>query len=247
MQERLLDMFKSSIRSALHKMGLRLIRINHTFGLNPLIDIKLYYPDRTIATVVDVGANVGSFTREAAKNYPSAKVHAFEPIRSTYEELRRNTANFTNVVTHQLAIGNKHGKQLVYLQNCSEWNSIADAVNRPRGGAVTETVQVNTLNQLAVEIGFTEISLLKTDTEGYDIKVLSGASELLRSGVIGFVLSEAVFDRADTGHTNFFDLYDLLLPFGFHVFAVYDQTILPEQRHAGYCNVMFANNKHSII
>lgn len=40
--------------------------------------------------VVDIGANIGAFTLDAAMRYPAATVHAYEPDPRTCQALRRN-------------------------------------------------------------------------------------------------------------------------------------------------------------
>ena len=59
---------------------------------------------------------------------------------------------------------------------------------------------------------------------------------------MAFVLSEVAYDRNDRGHTNFFELHEFLGRFGFDLFAVYDQTVVPGRRIAGYCNALFASS-----
>jgi FkbM family methyltransferase len=232
---------KNLVKRVLGAVGLRVVRTDRTFGLNPLVDIAMYYPERPVATVVDAGANVGRFTAAAVRRYPDATVHAFEPVARTFRELRANVGRHRNVRLHHAALGGQEGEGVVVLQAHSEWNSLAPAVNTPRAGAASEVVRVLTLDRLAVEGHFRRIDLLKTDTEGYDLEVLVGAAGLLAAGAVGFVLAEAAFDRADRGHTNFFDLYDRLAGYGLRLFALYDQTVDPGERHAGYCNALFVN------
>lgn len=52
---------------------------------------------------VDLGANVGSVTRELAMH--AGHVHAFEPDPWAYAQLERNTDGLTNVTLHKAAAG----------------------------------------------------------------------------------------------------------------------------------------------
>ena len=47
-------------------------------------------PDVLSGDVVDIGANIGAFTLDAATRYPAATVHAYEPDPATCEVLQRN-------------------------------------------------------------------------------------------------------------------------------------------------------------
>ncbi|MBC7927997.1 MAG: FkbM family methyltransferase, partial [Bryobacteraceae bacterium] len=72
-------------------------------------------------------------------------------------------------------------------------------------------------NTLAVE----DISLLKTDTEGFDLDVLQGAESLLSAGRVFLVLVEVGFSDQDAGHTSFSAVRQLLEDFD--VIGFYDQ------------------------
>jgi hypothetical protein len=56
-----------------------------------------------------------------------------------------------------------------------------------------EIVEVKTIDSVVEEHGIERIDLLKIDTQGYDLEVLRGGTEALRSGVIGNVLVELNF------------------------------------------------------
>ena len=235
------ERLKSPVRRILGGLGMRIIRVDRTFGIDPILDMLTHYKDRSYRTVVDVGANVGTFTVKAAKQLPSARVLAFEPIRGTFDELVANTAGLRNVETFRLAVGDREGEATVFLQDHPEWNSLAAAVNCPRPGARAEVVGVKRLDSMFEEGLFKSIDLLKIDTEGFEVNVLGGAKSMLNAGVIGFILCEVAFDRDDKGHGNFFEIYDLLSRSNFRLFAFYDQTIVPRVRQAGYCNALFVS------
>jgi FkbM family methyltransferase len=55
-------------------------------------------------TVVDLGANVGSFSIWASLRWPNSVVHAYEPNPATFEILTRNTRRFPNIICHQQAV-----------------------------------------------------------------------------------------------------------------------------------------------
>ena len=125
------EVFKRPLRRMLSRAGFKLVRVERTFGLDPLVDINYYFPEKPIVTVVDVGACIGSFTVKVVKRLPGARVLAFEPIRSTFEKLESNTAALGNVRPFHLALGDREGEETMYLQDHSEWNSLAETVNRP--------------------------------------------------------------------------------------------------------------------
>jgi FkbM family methyltransferase len=232
-------MVKRAIKGALDKFGLKLVRTQHTFGLDCLSDIARLYPERKIATVVDVGANVGNFARGVIAAFPSARVHAFEPVDGTFRQLQENLRELPQITPYQMALGEAEGEATLHVQENSEWNSLTPGVNRPAADARAQVVRVRRLDDMAAEGLFGSIDLLKTDTEGYDVQVLRGATGLLGSGRIRFVLSEVGLDRKDTRHTNFFDLNDLLSQHGFTPLGFYDQCLAAYTDRMMFCNALF--------
>ena len=55
-------------------------------------------------TILDIGANVGSFTRWANLRWPDSTIHSFEPEPTTYETLVRNVDGLANVRTTRSAV-----------------------------------------------------------------------------------------------------------------------------------------------
>ena len=55
-------------------------------------------------TILDVGANVGSFSIWANLRWPNSTIHAYEPNPKTFEMLRRNVAQVGNIQTHNAAL-----------------------------------------------------------------------------------------------------------------------------------------------
>lgn len=232
-------MVKTAIKGALGKFGLKLIRTQHTFAWDCLADVARLYPEREISTVVDVGANVGNFARGVIGSFPSARVLAFEPVDGTFRQLQENLREYPQATPYQMALGDAEGEATLHVQENSEWNSLTPAVNRPAADAHAQVVRVRRLDDMADEGLFNSIDLLKTDTEGFDVNVLRGATGLLGSGRIRFVLSEVGFDRNDSRHTNFFDLNALLAEYRFTPIGFYDQCLAPYTDRMMFCNALF--------
>ena len=55
-------------------------------------------------TVLDMGANVGSFTMWANLRWPKSKIHAYEPDPGTFKILAANVESLSNVTCHNLAV-----------------------------------------------------------------------------------------------------------------------------------------------
>jgi FkbM family methyltransferase len=133
-------------------------------------------------TAFDAGANVGLFTVPLALAVGSqGRVLAFEPAPGTVARLRENLRRngLENVSVVEAALGAKRGSATLVLEADSAYNSTAPTPTAAAGGA---EVRVERLDDVWVEAGRPEVSVLKVDVEGAEVEVLAGAAELLRSG-----------------------------------------------------------------
>ncbi len=62
-----------------------------------------------VKTILDIGANVGFFSIAARADYPSAKIHAYEPNRRSFAFLKSNTEQL-GIDIYQEAVGADEGR-----------------------------------------------------------------------------------------------------------------------------------------
>lgn len=65
-------------------------------------------------TIVDMGANVGSFSLWANLRWPQSTIHAYEPHPETFAILSRNLAGLSNITCHNQAVYTGGKKQLFF-------------------------------------------------------------------------------------------------------------------------------------
>lgn len=128
-------------------------------------------------TVLDIGANIGFFTAHLSRLVgASGQVIAIEPNKENFQLLAENVRRnqLTNVVLHNLAVGENDGNAALYL---SDWNG---GMHRMYESvcctAATEIVPVVKIDNLIPEI---TIDLIKIDIEGYEYFALKGARNCL--------------------------------------------------------------------
>ena len=68
-------------------------------------------------SVVDIGANVGSFTIWAHMRWPNSTIHAYEPQPETYATLLRNVGGLPNVHCHDKAVYPDEASQLDFYSS----------------------------------------------------------------------------------------------------------------------------------
>lgn len=186
-------------------------------------EIKARLPSLQIGTVFDVGANVGQTAKAVSTAFPSATVYSFEPVSSTFDELQKNTSSMSNVRCFNMALGARDGSATMTAKPLSTSNSIAAT---PPGELAegTETVPVMTGARFCKREGIKQISILKIDTEGHDLDVVSGFIGLIQQHRINFVQVEASMNPYNKKHIAFRDFCGVLEPLGYVLFGIYDQV-----------------------
>ncbi|MDZ7378778.1 MAG: FkbM family methyltransferase [candidate division KSB1 bacterium] len=185
--------------------------------------------------VIDVGANVGTLTCQAAARVgPTGRVHAFEPhpllCRFLAENLELNS--FRNVVVHCCALGDSDGEvPFAYGGSDEAWYVGASSAVVRRlapGGSARIVVQVRRLDSF--DIGDGDIALMKVDVEGYEGLVLHGAQRTLeRCRAVVFEASDSLLARFGWSVPR---IVDMLSGQGFRVLrpVLHTSTVLPVDR-----------------
>ena len=129
--------------------------------------------------VLDCGANVGVYTREALKNGAKLVV-AIEPAPENIECLRRN---FKQEIAAGRVIVYEKGvwdKDEMLVMNVDPHNSAADSFIIHREGAVeTKQLPLTTIDKLVAELKLDRVDYIKMDIEGAEQRALLGGRETL--------------------------------------------------------------------
>ncbi|MEA2187975.1 MAG: hypothetical protein QOK16_2986 [Solirubrobacteraceae bacterium] len=172
---------------------------------------------------VDVGANEGQTAQLIASAFPAARIFSYEPVPATFEVLQRRYAGSPGIRCIQAAMGAKVGQAQITTGPITGQNTL---ITDAKPDQPTVEVPVTTLAVQAIEHGWNQIDLLKVDTEGYEVEVLDGGRQLLRDGLVRFVLVECDFVRRPTEPHGFFpDIYRFLDPLRYRVVAFYTAAV----------------------
>lgn len=141
--------------------------------------------------ILDVGANRGLWTREAFKYFPEARYTLVEP----QDELKANVQDLLDrgcKIEWINAGASDQPGTLPLTIAASDGSStfvITDRHGQPTG-AQQRAVPVRTVNEIVSSSDAGIPEMVKIDAEGFDLKVLAGASDLL--GRTDIILVEAV-------------------------------------------------------
>jgi FkbM family methyltransferase len=126
--------------------------------------------------LVDVGANIGAYSILAA-SLPGTRCIAFEPASDTYQLLAENVrlnGYESRVTVHRMAIGSEDG-EVSFTARLDTVNHVAAPTD---AGVAQEPVVLRRLDTVLMAETPT---VIKIDVEGYETRVIEGASQTLRS------------------------------------------------------------------
>jgi len=188
--------------------------------------------------IFDVGANIGQSTLWYLKSFPAAMVYAFEPLPSVYKTLASNVGKLENVICIQKAVGERN--EAIYIPSIkSETIQTIQVLGIACQDNQSDVkIDVLTIDRFVEQQGIPILSIIKTDTEGYDLDVLKGASGVLKQQRIKYVLSEVSIHESDSQHTNLFVLRDYLKVFGYSFCSFFD-GYHDENGRIPYFNALF--------
>jgi len=133
----------------------------------PIIKLPGYSP----TTIVDIGANVGATAIYLYSAYPNAKIYCYEPSHENFAYLKENTKQFEKIQVFPYGLFEKDCEIPLYK---GATNSAQNTVMVSREASkITESIKlVNTSGEMKRRY-LTNISILKIDTEGCEVPILS--------------------------------------------------------------------------
>ena len=135
--------------------------------------------------VLDVGANIGYYTLQAAVRVgPGGQVHAFEPVAASHARLVQNVRlnELTNVAAVRAAAGSRRGSGVIHLQTDATRGMRGSRLGRSDATGLTEAVDVIPLDDYVNESGIPAVDVVKIDVEGHELEVLQGMEGILARG-----------------------------------------------------------------
>lgn len=182
------------------------------------LTIKEVYLDQSYAlplhrprTIVDIGANIGTFSVWAAQTYPRAQILAFEPSPATFRLLTTNLQlnHISNVLPRRVAVAERSGSVSFYTHPATGLSSLFPG----RPGAVRSRVACLTLPQIFRRHRLTRVDFLKMDCEGAEYSILFACP----SRVLGRISHLALEYHDGLTPYRHSQIVERLVKSGFHV------------------------------
>ena len=136
-------------------------------------------------TVIDVGAWTGTWAVEM-KEF-AGRLYAFEPSKITFECLEKNLGGYDNINCNRFALGDKDAE--VSLVPSASTQAIK--IDEKPGN-----VQMKTIDSFELK----NVQLIKLAVQGYEMKVLEGASKTLET--VQYIMIELNGESKNYGSSN---------------------------------------------
>jgi FkbM family methyltransferase len=181
---------------------------------------------RATHVLLDVGANVGAYTRmllgDAARLPGTVEVHVFEPAQASFDVLAREFSADARVVLNQKAASNVNGTARIHSD--APRSPLASLHLRDLSGlgitlAGTETVETIRLDDYLKSRSIDHVDFIKLDVEGHESRALEGLGSCLSVDRVDFIQFEYGGTYLDAG-ASLREVYRRLEVAGFAVAKV---------------------------
>lgn len=187
--------------------------------------------------LIDVGANVGNWSRQALQINPQSLVYAFEPNPKSYETL----STIPHIKTFNVAVGAEAKQAKIYHRNDQPTWPLASlnraAIERLTSDINEVDIKVVVLDEFIEKENIKNVTLLKIDVEGYEYEVLQGSQRAINTGIINTIQFE--FNDMNIYTRRFFRDFQELLP-DFVFYRLLPKGMIPLRNYDSYLKEIFA-------
>lgn len=217
-------MLKNIVKSAIRGLGFDLRRFHPASSDTAQLMAMLI--SHEINLVVDVGANTGQFGMMLRENGYRGRIVSFEPLSVAREQLLKVSRNdLLWEVASQAAIGSEGGEIEIHIAENSQSSSVLDMLDSHVSAAPescyvgNERVPIQRLDSLLPNyLHRDSVPFLKIDTQGYEDRVLKGASGIL-DRIVGLQLELSLVPLYE-GQRLFDELSKQVTTLGFELWSI---------------------------
>jgi FkbM family methyltransferase len=172
------------------------------------------------AVVLDVGANLGSFSLYVCScGIRCRSVVAFEPVLDTFKKLQANVGRHGFPVrTERLALGAAESDRVIMDVYADSPATAAVSRVSATPGVTRVTTTMTTLDRFVEDQDISSIDLAKLDVEGSELEVIRGAEGTIREGRLKAVCLEVCPSNLVRFGCSSKQLYQALHDLGYWIF-----------------------------
>jgi FkbM family methyltransferase len=186
--------------------------------------------------IFDVGANVGTTIKKLVEVRPNSVIHSFEPNTEIFSQLSLVAADFKNVFTYNTALGEATGEAPFHIHKAHMSSSFLS--HRAQIPETTKIVSISTVDSFCSAQKISRLNLLKSDTQGFELHVLKGASTMLGNQSIDLIMLELMFEPIYANYDRADEIIRYLSERCYRLVGIYN-TFYGKKNHAVWCDALF--------
>jgi len=238
---------KRLVQSALSVFGVRLARVDSiappAYGLDsffPLLKRFGFDPKH----VIDIGANHGNWTRAAVKYFPTAHYTLVEPQDHLKIHVQDLIDRGIDIRWINAGASDRSGVLTLHVDRRDQSSTFME-VSRTVDGAIRRVeVPVKTVNEIVAASQLPNPEMVKIDAEGFDLKVIDGASNLF--GKTDIFLAEVSLAQRDF-ETTALAVIRKMADAGYRLIDITDLNRSPKFGVLWLCEFAFLRNSSSLL
>jgi len=176
--------------------------------------------------VLDIGANIGNYSKAVLKLSPNAKIFAFEPSSIARRDLETSFASEEQVEIFPFALGSSSGRAVLWSDKAG--SGLGSLTKRRLDHFeidfnVNEEIEISTLDEWNSSRRLRP-DLIKIDVEGHELEVLKGGESILKdTKLVQFEFGGCNIDS----RTYFQDFWYFFSSRGFSIYRISPHGPIP--------------------
>jgi FkbM family methyltransferase len=194
----------------------------------------------SIGSVIDIGASNGKWSLNTMKTFPKASFLAIEALQERQNELENLKQKYANFDYCICVAGDRDGEKVTLNVSDDLDGSTVDGT-----GGKSREITVRTIDELVAEQNLVGPFLLKFDTHGYEIPILSGAKDTLANTnvIVMEVYNFNITDRA----LRFHEMCTHLEELGFRCYDIAQPMLRLHDKAFWQMDLLFAKHDSNIF
>jgi FkbM family methyltransferase len=202
------------------------------------------------SNIIDIGANRGAWTRSAVNFFPDARYTLVEPQGNLRVHVQDLIDAGYKINWVPAGVSDKSGILPFTINSFEGASSFAPSLAESQADGFNQVmVPIKTLNEIAAQSGSLP-EMVKIDAEGFDLRVIAGASELLGKTDF-FLLEAAVFANArwsgEPVENTFLAVVQRMADAGYRLFDITDLNRSPRHKVLWLCELAFIRNDNRLF
>ncbi len=157
---------------------------NHDIYSNGELTILKKLAMMNPSVIIDGGANIGKYALHAHQLIPECRIYAFEPVKSTFHELVKNTCGCNNILPVNKGLYKDDCVREIHIFTSHTHASLVDIQGLTYSPKSMDVVELVTGDNFLTEQKIPKVDFLKIDIEGAEYDALKGFEKSLEQDLI---------------------------------------------------------------